>query len=54
MNLKNLHQHGMINLNYEMDRIAHQIFKIILSIFKKKKHGKDTDKPSAKIYVNKI
>ena len=32
-NLKYLHQHGMINLNYQMDRIQYQIFKIILSIF---------------------
>ena len=30
---KNLHQHGMINLNYQMDRILYQIFEIILSIF---------------------
>ena len=28
-----LHPHGMINLNYQMDRILYQIFKIILSIF---------------------
>ena len=33
INLKYLHQHGMINLNYQMDRILYQIFKIILSIF---------------------
>ena len=26
-------QHGIINLNYQMDRILYQIFKIILSIF---------------------
>ena len=32
-NLKYLHQHGMINLNYQMDLILYQIFKIILSIF---------------------
>ena len=31
--LKYLHQHGMINLNYQMDHILCQIFKIILSIF---------------------
>ena len=31
--LKDLHQHGMINLNYLMDHILYQIFKIILSIF---------------------
>ena len=30
---KYLHQHGMINLNYLMDHILYQIFKIILSIF---------------------
>ena len=36
-----------------MDRIQYQIFKIILSIFKKK-HGEDIDKPSVQIYVNKI
>ena len=33
INLKYLHQHGMINLNYQMDLILYQIFKIILSIF---------------------
>ena len=33
INLKYLHQHGMINLNYQMDHIQYQIFKIILSIF---------------------
>ena len=33
INLKYLHQHGMMNLNYQMDHITYQIFKIILSIF---------------------
>ena len=33
INLKNLHQHGMINLNYKMDHVLYQVFKIILSIF---------------------
>ena len=33
INLKYLLQHGVINLNYQMDHIQHQIFKIILSIF---------------------
>ena len=33
INLKYLHQHGMINLNYLMDLTLYQIFKIILSIF---------------------
>ena len=36
-----------------MDHILHQIFKIILSIFKKK-HGEDFDKPTIQTYVNKI
>ena len=36
-----------------MDLIPYQIFKIILSIFKKK-HGESVDKPSIQIYVNKI
>ena len=34
-NLKYQHPHGMINLNYQMDHIQYQIFKIIPSIFKK-------------------
>ena len=33
--LKHHLQHGMINLNYQMDHILRQIFKIILSIFSK-------------------
>ena len=36
-----------------MDHIQYQIFKIILNIFLKK-HSKNVDKPSIKIYVNKI
>ena len=36
-----------------MDLIQHQIFKLILSIFKKK-HGESVDKPSVQIYVNKV
>ena len=43
----------MINLNYQMDCILYQIFKIILSILLKK-HGEDIDKPSVQIYVKKI
>ena len=43
----------MMNLNYQMDSILYKIFKIILSIFKKK-HGEDIDKPSVQIYVNRI
>ena len=33
--LKYLHQHAMIDLNYQMDRTQYQIFKIILSTFQK-------------------
>ena len=36
-----------------MDHIQYQIFKIILSRFKKK-HGESVDNPSVQIYVNKI
>ena len=38
----------MINLNCMMGRVPYQIFKIIL-----KKHRKNIDKPSVKIFVNK-
>ena len=47
----------MINLNYQMDHILYQMFKIILyQIFKNilKKHGENIDNPSIRIYVNKI
>ena len=43
----------MKNLNYLMDRILYQIFKIILNI-SLKKHGEKTDSPSIRMYVNKI
>ena len=36
-----------------MDLILYQIFKIILSIFKRK-HGESVDKPPIQIHVNKI
>ena len=36
-----------------MDHILYQIFKIILSIFKKK-HRENTDNPSIRIYINKL
>ena len=36
MNLKHQLQHGMENLNYLMDHILHQIFKITLYISLKK------------------
>ena len=35
INLKYLHQHEMMNLNYQMDLIPCHIFKIILNEFKK-------------------
>ena len=52
MILKYQLQHGMINLNYLMDHILYQIFKIISSILKKK-HKENIHNPSMRIYVNK-
>ena len=43
----------MINLNYLMDHILYQIFKIILSNILKN-HGEIIDNSSVRIYVNKI
>ena len=43
----------MMNFNYLMDHILHQIFKFTLNLFKKK-HGKNIDNHSIRIYVNKI
>ena len=43
----------MINLNNLTNHILYQIFKIILSIFKKKT-VEETGNPSIRIYVNKI
>ena len=40
INLKYQRLGGMINLNYQMDHILYQIFRIILSIFQKKNMGK--------------
>ena len=42
----------MINLNYQMDHILYQIFKIILSIFKE--NNEKIDNPLIRIYINKI
>ena len=53
INLKYQLQHGIKNLNYLMDHILYQIFRIILNIFKKK-HETVTDNPSIRIYINKI
>ena len=43
----------MMNLNFLMDRILSQIFGIISNTFLKK-HGENTNKPSVRIYINKI
>ena len=43
----------MKNLNYLMDHILYQIFKISLKIYLKK-HGEKTVNPSIRIYINKI
>ena len=43
----------MINLNCLIDSTLYQIFKTILSTFKKKQ-GEDIDKASVQTYVNKI
>ena len=43
--------HGMINLNYLMDNIWYEIFKIVLSTPSKEKL---TGNPPIKIYVNEI
>ena len=53
INLKYQLQHGMISLNYLMGQILYQIFKTILSIFKKK-HNEKIDNLSIKIYENRI
>ena len=44
----------MKNLNYLMYHILYQIFKIILNIYLKKRHGEKTVNPSIRIYLNKI
>ena len=53
MNLKYQLQHGVKNLNYLMDHILYQIFKIILNMYQKK-HGEKTVNPSIRIYINEI
>ena len=52
INLKYLLQHGVMNLNYLMDHIQYQTFKIIFSIFLR--NSENVDNPSIRIYVNKI
>ena len=46
-NLRYQPQHGMINLNYQMDDIMYQIFRIILSMFLK--HNEKIDNPSIRM-----
>ena len=53
INLKYQRQHGTKSLNYLMDHILYQIFKINLNI-SKTKHGEKTDNISIIIYINKI
>ena len=43
----------MMNLNYKMGHILHQICEIILIIFLKE-HGENICNPSIKTYVNEI
>ena len=50
INLKYLLQHGMTDLNYLMDHILYQIFRINLSILKKNIY---IDSPSITICINK-
>ena len=52
INLKYQLQLGMKNLNYLMDYIMYQKFKILLGILKK--HQTVTANPSFRIYVSKI
>ena len=43
----------MINFNYHVDHVMYEVFKIILSIFKKK-HNEKIDNLSIRIDINKI
>ena len=52
MNLKHLLRVRMKNLNYQMDHIHYQTFKIISNILKKS--SENVDSPSIRVYVNKI
>ena len=47
-------QHGMMNLNYQMDHILYQIFITILSIFLKKNMEESLVLILQQEYVNKI
>ena len=52
INLKYQLQHGMKNLNYLMDHIPYQVFKIILILLKK--HGARKVNLSIRISINEI
>ena len=52
INFKYYLQHGIKNLDYVMDSILYQIFKIILNIYSNT--WRKTVNPSVRIYVNKI
>ena len=53
INLKYQIQHRMINLNYLMDHLLYQVFKIILSM-SSKTMKQVSDNPPIRICVNKI
>ena len=51
ISLKYLLQHEAMNLNYQMDHIQYQIFKIILSIFLK--NSESVDDPPIEIFASR-
>ena len=51
-NLRYQPQHGIINLNYPIDHILYQLFKIVLSI--STKNETLNNNPPIKTYLNKI
>ena len=53
INFKYQFRRGIINLNYVMDRLLCQMFKIILNKLSKK-HETLTENPPMKIHANKI
>ena len=53
INSKYLLQHGVMNLNYQMDHIRYQIFQDYFEYILKK-HSETVDNPSIKINVNKV
>ena len=53
MNLIYLLQHGVMNLNYQMEHIQYQLFKEYFEYILKK-HSENVDNPPIRICVNKI